>query len=204
MKWHLLRQQGACCCRGRWCAQASNLLWESPRLQVVCPAPVLQTCRQASRLLGFVLVWGCSTDVMAGMLWRWLAGAAAGSPANLLSAVSNLSGGMRTLAEPQAAALHVCCREFYMVQRVNAPPNSDGKVSVAWLKGPGADGLYRRSTEVGVCGPAAGHLQRANTACSSQLGWHLHSGHCRHAAVWTCPKHLFTHGMQFWVTYLSL
>ena len=44
------------------------------------------------------------------------------------------------------------CREFYMVQRVNEPPNSDGKVSVAWLKGPGADGLYRRSTEVGVVG----------------------------------------------------
>lgn len=39
-------------------------------------------------------------------------------------------------------------KEFYMVQRVNEPPNNDGKVSVAWLKGPGADGLYRRSTEV--------------------------------------------------------
>lgn len=39
-----------------------------------------------------------------------------------------------------------------MVQRVNEPPNNDGKVSVAWLKGPGADGLYRRSTEVGFVG----------------------------------------------------
>ena len=91
-----------------------------------------------------------------------------------------------------------------MVQRVNEPPNSDGKVSVAWLKGPGADGLYRRSTEVGVCGPAAGHRLRATRLAVHNLGGTCAvciAGMQQHGLAQNiCSRN----GMQCWVACLSL